>query len=374
MSTAKRVEARIREVCFEDHPGIESLMEQAGLSRYPHDIWVHRWKENPTIRENSTPLSQGWILESGGAIVGYLGSIPHSCRFGQKILVAAATTAFGVLSRFRKYSLALSIEFLRQRGVDLLLNTTANAQAARIFQYLEFRPIPQQGYGSALYITISPTKLVDAYLKRAGFSGVLPQLAGTISGMALSVYQLLRGRPFRNLEERKFEVVSPDEINEGFDALWERKKRERQVLLPERSREWLRWHFFLPDGGGNISVVCACEGERLIGYAVVRKEQVAETGLVRSRILDLVAEEDRPSIIDRLLGGCYLTAATDGSDFLEMVGFPGFVRERFLRQGAKSRRFPCCPYFYLAKDPILAKALERPSSWYGCPYDGDAGL
>lgn len=366
--------ARIREVRFEDHPAVESLLERVGLSGYAHDLWVHRWERNPLFRGSSAPLSQGWVLESGGSIVGYLGNIPHSCRFGEREFVAAATTAFAVLKGFRKHSLPLSMEFARQEGVDLLLSTTASPPAARIFQYLRFRPVPQRNYDSALYLVINPAKLVGAYLERAGVPGVLRPLGKAIGGTALSAYRAIRRRPFADLREGDFEVLLPDAIDGTFDALWERKMRERSVLLAERSREWLRWHFCMPGGEENISIVCAREGGRLMGYAVIRKELAAAGGLVRTRILDLLAEEDRPATIDRLLGGCHSAAVAGGSNLLEMAGFPWFVRARFLRWGAWSRQFPCWPYFYLAANPELARELEREDAWYACPYDGDAGL
>jgi hypothetical protein len=371
---AKAGDACIREVCFEDQPGVESLMERVGLSQYPHRVWVHRWKNNPALQGGSPPLSQGWVLESGDTIVGYLGSIPHTCRFGRKRLVAAATTAFGVLPEFRNHSLAISLEFLRQKGVDLLLSTTATAPAARIFRFLQFQPIPQQGYDSALYLALNPGRVVAAYLARAGVPGALRQFASPIGGAVLSTCQSFRGRLSTNPKERGFEVVAPGMIGEGFDVFWEQKGGEREVFLPERSQEWLRWHFCPPEGKENISFVCVREDERLVGYAVVRKDEVAGLNLTRARILDLMAQEDRPDIIDRLLRGCNSIATEYRTDFLEMVGFPSFVRERFVRQGAGARRLPCWPYFYLAKNADLARDLGRESAWYGCPYDGDAGL
>lgn len=90
----------------------------------------HWWKENPFYEEN---IPKGWILTFQEEIVGFLGVIASEYLYRDNIYKALATTTWRVAAKHRKYSLRLLTKFQGFRNKYILLNTTPNDVAKKVF-------------------------------------------------------------------------------------------------------------------------------------------------------------------------------------------------------------------------------------------------
>ena len=322
---------------------MRDLHYRAGLIREPRDTWPGLWTDNPVWASTDPKPSIGWVLESLGEIVGFLGNIPTLCRYGDKTLVAAAASGFAVDPAYRGYGLLLASAFYKQKNVDILLNTSANEVAAMVCQRFKAAPLPQPDYDKILFWVLRPRPFVAAALRKAGFNSTFACLSSVLPAVFLRTYIAVRGR--RPLPRKSnphtplnISLIDSSEVGSEFDDLWNRKINEDTRFLNYRTPEVLRWHF----SRQSAKVVCCHRGAELIGYAVVVRDDKQNLGLARSRIADIFVEKDDPKVINRLLEGTYQYAMSVGSHVLEVMGFPPSIREVILRNGPYSRSGPTC--------------------------------
>lgn len=368
----------MREARYSDSKLIGDLMCRNGLlnNKVSTDHWAGLWQTNPALlRDQSIPI--GWVLEKEGNIVGYLGNIPLHYHYQDKRLLATAARGFAVDVEYRSQSFRLVAAFFSQKNVDIFLNTTANASAGSVFHLCKAEKIPQPGYDKALFWIVSAQGLVGSVLRKRGYGSVLASVGGAVLAPALQIEGLLRQRgPLVGAAAFEVNVLEPQGIDEKFDDFWQRTLAERpQCLLADRSLRALRWHFGHRGAGARqAKFVCARRSGKLMGYAVLTREDSADIGLRRSRITDLIAENDDPGLIDALLHAAFGQARVDGSHILELIGFPARIRGRFAAGQAYVRQLPSWPFWYKAVSPSLHQSLRHENVWYGSSYDGDASL
>jgi hypothetical protein len=98
-------------------------------------------------------------------------------------------------------------------------------------------------------------------------------------------------------------------FDQRFDALFEAAAGSFDVI-GERTAEFLSWRYGDPRGGRNVVRELA-EGERLVGYSVVRSAGP------RAYLSDLLALPDRPHAIEALVADAVEVAAHGGASTLE---------------------------------------------------------
>ena len=130
----------IREVSFKDWDIVQELRVRVGLSPLTPERQRQSWETNPAML-NRPGSSNGWVMESNGKIVGYLGSIPMLFRFENNDITAAAASSFAVDPDHRSSCLKLTAAFLNQKNIDLFLVTTANPEAEQIFRFFKVKSI-----------------------------------------------------------------------------------------------------------------------------------------------------------------------------------------------------------------------------------------
>lgn len=367
----------LREVLLEDCDAVAALKQRVGMSLDSQQNWQRLWKNNPALSVRHLKLSMGWVLEVEDRIVGYIGSIPLLCRYGDETLLAAAATGFAVdpAHQHRGYGTSLASAFFKQGNVDMLLNTTANEAAGRIFQLFRGSAVPQKGYDKVLFWVLDPCGFLTAVLRWKKINPALERISGKLFGILLRGDIAVRKRsPYMITRSTDVGLLDIDDIGDEFDDLWCRKLHEGKRLLSYRTAEVLRWHFEKPVTGHKAKVVCSYVSGKLAGYAVIMREDSTQIGLTRSRIVDIFAERDDPQVIDQLLLASYEYAKDDGSHVLEMIGFPRAIREQFLTCNPYSRKLPSWPYFYKVLNGSVGKQLENEDAWYACSFDGDASL
>lgn len=363
----------VRTAARADRQQVARLLERNDLTPHDEAHWERLWSSNPAVSGSPTDPPIGWVLETEpGHIVGYLGNVALQYDFGGRTLAAAATHAWAVDVDYRNRAILLVQAFLRQQGVDLLLNTTANYEASRVFDALRIPRVPSRDYDISLSWSTSAIGLADSILRhrRIPLAGVLRYPAG----IALALRRHRRG-PGRAATPgiRQLEFSDP-----GFDALvdgfWNALRQDSPRILAHRDARSLRWRFgeetdrtrlyaYEPPGGDG----------KIAAWALVQDQDNAEIGLRRRRLVDLqtnVGTDAIAPLLRRALADC----RRDDVHMLEAIGFSGVKRARLEELSERERRLPAWMFFWQAPDPELAEALAHAEAWDPCFYDGDGVL
>jgi hypothetical protein len=365
----------LREALFEDMAGVQDLKRAVGFGDDSPEDWDWLWRNNPAWRDAQETPSMGWVLETAGRIVGYLGSVSTLHRYREKTVRAATSTGFAVDPEYRGYTLKLVAAFFTQTDKDILLNTTAIEVAGKIFQRFKASPMPQRDYDQIMYWVLQPRAFISVALK---YKNRHPAVAWAGSYlMALPLRGLIalkkkapRGFSGKNGRPVELRMLDVSDIGREFDDLWARKATKETRLISYRTAEVLKWHF----AKVRAKVLCCYRGRTLVGYAVVTQEDVGKFGLTRSKIADLFVEGDDPALVGELLRAVYDHAKSSGSHVLEVIGFPSSISKTFRRANPHFRQMQSWPYFYIASDNGFHKELEDEQAWFACPFDGDTSL
>ncbi len=363
---------KIDEINLKDWNDIQELRTRVGLGGRFGEYQQQLFESNPLLA-NGKKYSKGWVIKDNNRIVGFIGSIPLLYRYKNNDIIAATTNSFGVESYYGNFTLQLALTFLNQKNIDLLLNTTANKSAEIIFSYLKTKKIPQKNYNKALfYISDGRSFTKSALMKKK-----IPRIIASSLSLILTpfLFFIQNRLPSFSLNENiTIEEIDIKSIGKDFDDLWIRKtESEPDRLYGYRNSKYLKWHFgFFEEN--ELTFLCAYKGKILIGYIILRHDEVKEIALKRSKIVDLFVEQDDKNIIDKLISEAYSRSKIKGSSILEMVGFPKNIRDRFKSNKPYSRIFPSWPFLYKAVNSKLKKDLKLEESWYASSFDGDASF
>jgi len=367
--------AKLREAQFSDFESVRELKRHWGLTSDSLDNWEHLWRRNPALGQMQFDRPIGWVLDVEGRAVGYLGNISTLYRYGDRALTAVTGSGFVVKPEYRAVSLSLIAAFYRQRSVDLYLTTTAIEAVGKIARAFKAYPLPQKDYETVLFWVLQPYPFAQAVMKKLEIRAALSRMTGTFASIAVGTDKILHKR-WPRLYSTNFTVneIGVSEIGDSFQDLWMTKLNEGQQLLADRSPDSLRWHFDIPGHKGTTRVLCCYGNGELQGYAVVRTDTDHATGLRRSVIADMLAKQNTPEILTALWVAAYDHSKCVGSHILEVLGFPDSVRQVCSQWNPYSRKYPACPFYYKAADPVLHKALSDVAVWYASPFDGDTTL
>jgi hypothetical protein len=367
---------KLREAQFSDFDAVQELKQRWGLSADSLENWERLWRRNPALMNTPADRPIGWVLESDGRLVGYLGNISQTYYFGGKTLTAATGSGFVVEPTYRSVSLSLIAAYYRQKYVDLFLTTTAIETVGKIARAFRSAPLPQQDYDTVLFWVLRPYPFAQALMKKLKLGPVLTYVGGLAAACAVEADKLLNRRwPRQSSASLATSEINVNEIGDAFQTLWTKKLNGGTRRLADRSPAVLQWHFQIPGDKGTARVVCCHEKGELVGYAVIRHEPPNQSsGLRRSIIADMLVAQDDPAVVRALWVAAYDSAKQAGSHLLEVLGFPHNIRRMCFQWNPYLRTFPTCPFYYKASDPTLHKTLLDGMAWYASPFDGDTTL
>jgi len=334
--------------------------------------WRRLWIDNPAVAaaENRVPL--GWALEKDGEMIGFFCNLLLLYYFGDRQVIVANASQWGLLPQHRAKILQLADPYFNQKNVDILMATTANKAAGRIFRHYGADEVPQTNYNQVLYWITDGAGFVGVAMRKKGFHSNLVKIISSFIGPFVDFGLSIRRKNISSLTER-VDLIGVEEIGKDFDDLWLAKRGEAEKLLACRSADCLKWHFGATKDEKEAKILVHRD-DRLRGYMIVMREDAKEIGLKRLRIADLFVEADDISIIESLFVGAYDYGRRRGYHVLEWVGMPSNLREIALRQRPLVRTLPTWPLFYKEIDAGLKNILEDENSWYITAYDGDTTL
>ena len=367
----------VREAVFEDCEAATELLRRLGLIMPEgrdavRAHWDRLWRTNPAMLESGPKPALGWVLEDGGRMVGFFGNVPLLYDLGGRAVMVADASQWGVEKAYRHHTPRLADAYFDQVNADLLLVTTAIKPTGRLFESRGAVRVPQPDYDRVLYWVVEPFGFARAALRKKGVPAPRAQAGAAVAGPALGAAVALGGRrPGR----RGAHVVrmTPSELNDEFDALWQRVRDETPCLLARRDAQSLKWWLGAPALRGRARLLAyRCGG--LGGYAIVVRDDAPAIGLKRLKIADMFVAGGSAEMIDALLAEAFALAREEGYHVLELVGLPRSLRSRARALRPYSRPMPVWPLYYKTVDGALAQALSREEAWYVTAYDGDTLL
>jgi hypothetical protein len=360
-----------REARFSDYDAIASLMQRYGMEVYTREDWEGLWRGNPVYERRAWDWSIGWVLETGdGRVVGFSGNIPAACWFGGRELTAAVTTAWVVDSEHRSHSMLLASKYFAQKNVDLLLNTTAIHVAGQIFRAFHAKPIPVEGLETALFWVLDYRGFAGSVLARK--SVPLAGIASYPVGVALAMVAKIKNGVAGGSSLPS--VNSVDRFDQRFDEFWQQLKERQDVLLSVRDSETLSWHFGRSMKSNGLWLYTHEIEGRLTSYAIFQRQDKADVGLTRMRLVDFQSLDADPLILDAMIAAALRRAKADGIQMLEVLGFSGAVRRRLEQLAPFRRQLPSQLFYYKAVGKELKAQFANPRAWEPSSYDGDSSL
>ncbi len=369
----------VREARFSDYDSIANLMQRYGMEACSRDDWEHFWLGNPVYERNGRVWPIGWVLEASSVpagseaearVVGFSGNIPVACCFRGKELTAAATSAWVVDTDYRSHSMLLASKYFAQKNINLLLNTTAIHVAGQIFRAFHAKPIPVEGLETALFWVLDYRGFALSSLVRKGVP--LASLASYPLAAAMAGMTKIKGRVAR--ADSVPTVNRVEEFDERFDEFWQHLKQRSDVLLSVRDRETLQWHFRRSQRSNGLWIYTHESEGRLTGYAIFQRQDKADVGLTRVRLVDFQSLDSNPAILDAMIAAGLKRAKAERIQMIEVVGFSGAVRSQLERLAPFRRQLPSQLFYYKALSKELKVQLGNPQAWQPSSYDGDSSL
>jgi hypothetical protein len=356
----------LRQTRFEDYEQIANIERRHGLTATPREEWADLWVKNPVfIAHPDWPL--GWVLENDDKrIVGSIGNVPLYYEFQGSTILTAAGRSWATDQAYRSYAPLLMDQYFSQKNVALFLNTTVNSQAAQAFSLFGSSRVPAGRWDSAAFWITRRRAFTEKVLqaRRVPFAG-------------LCSYPAAAGLMLREKLLRKGSMVARSVIgiehctgfDHRFEVFWQQLRKTRPgVLLGNRSRETLEWHF-----RHRLWIFTYTEGSALIAYAIFQRKDYPQMELRRARLIDFQSL-GHPEILGNILSEALRECTKCELEVLEHIG--SGIASRSVIDGAAPyrRKLPAWSSYYKARDQSLQEALANPAAWDPSSFDGDASL
>ncbi len=363
---------RFRRATFEDHAQITALESRYALETESYEQFVHLWANNPVFQEfPNWPI--GWVLENeDNRVVGYIGNVPLLYEFGDQRLVVSSSRALVVDTSYRSYSLPLLSHFFKQKGVDLFLDTTVNAEAGKAHEIFRALRVPSGNWDQSVFWITDYQGFSASLLVRKEVRGIKSLRYPVSAGLFLR--DALAGRVLKT-RRNGFESGFCDKFDDRFEDFWQQlRKSAPRRLLANRSREMLHWHFKHPLSKGRAWVLTISKGPALAAYAIFFRQDNPLYALKRMCLVDFQALDGQTELLRPLLCTALERCRDEGIHMLEAIGFPP-EKQRVIDSLSPDRRsLSSWRYFYKATNRQLAESLKDPLAWDPSCFDGDASL
>jgi hypothetical protein len=350
--------AQVRPATFDDAEAIRGIHQRNGMDPMDAASWRARWEAYPFAQE-FCDIPIGWVLQTeGGAVVGSLGNIHMLYEFGGRHLKASIATSWAVDTPFRGKAMQLMTAFYRQKGVDLLLNGSANPATSQVLTALRIPRMPIPDYGVPFFWATRPKEFARAALVRRSTPGA--DVLAFPAGFALHVRDVFSrsGRGSLSSPVRRLE-----EFDDRFDALWRNVIAGPPRLRAMRSRAALEWRFGEEVRGKRAAVLAVEKDGKLTGYAVLMRRPRTENEMDLYDVADLQAAGDDPQVLRDLLLGSIQLARKEGADAIKFL--TGTPAKRVSAEALRpyTYRLPLWQLYYKAATPELSTTLASADAW-----------
>ena len=345
-----------RELRLGDLEAVCALRAKYAMSLPTQAQWNNLHLANPA-RKDMPEVPLGWVLEDSG-IVGCFINVPMQWSLHGKVVRVGASSGWVVAESHRHSSFQLMTRYFSQRGVDLLLNWSANPSSGKAFEAFKGKAVPVSEPSTILTWFVRPSA-AGATLDGRAPRVVKAVLVAAARAAEQSLRVVLRRRPGMTI------LDAPDA---RFDALWDELRRTSARCLQYRDAATLRWLFAGLRSDARLIVLE--RAGKPVGYAAIVRRDHKSSGLSRYRLVDLQAIGDDPGVLRELARAALRVAFDEGVGVVEAIGFHPAKRKVLGSLLPLRRKLPLWPYYYRAKGD-LATQLSSPDSWDPCSIEGD---
>ena len=363
--------AEIRKASFADEAAVQALCQRNGLKGEAcENAWEWIWKRNECYTSD-WPL--GWVLESQGKVVGFIGNIPRRYLFGGSEWIAGVARSFVVDEVFRGRSTKLLWQFVSQKGADLIILSSANQNAALVYEFVGAEQLPQADYDKDLIWPVSPIGFLASVLPKYRVRGIFTYPpTGFFSSFVHLFFSRLRPRD-ETIQIEKMEIKNIGAEFDQFFSYVVDKHPDR--LLSGRSATELKWQFENSSALSRKPILFAAkQNGNLCGYAITTRADSVRFGLKRRMVIDLIVKDDDSVVIRELIVEALVFSKREQVDLLQITGFPCFVRSPLWSLRPVTRLVPHWAFWYLAINSRLKEQLRSPDAWYASTFDGDSAI
>ena len=349
---------RVRPAEWKDTEAISQVTSRNGVGSPDPAAWREIWEAYP-FAEEFHDIPTGWVLETeSGEVVGNLSNVHMLYQLGARRLRGAIASAWAVDPDYRSKSLLLMTTFFKQKAVDLIMNVSANAVAARVHTAMKTPRIPIPDYGVPCLWAIRPRAFARAVLLRRSIAG-----AGAIAwpaGLLLLARDIVRQSGRGSLAGQ---VRRVDKFGDQFDAFWQKISGGAPRLRAIRSSAVLSWRFRVELRERRIAILTSERNGMLAGYAVLVRRAGSELGMAMYDVADIQADGDNGAVLKDLLLGAVQAARDDGLDALKFL--TGLPAKRGVAEQLRPYTYhvPFWQQYFHAASPEMAAALSGPDAW-----------
>jgi hypothetical protein len=347
-----------------DYRGVAGCLQRNDMTLMPEEDWLRSWDEHPYVAD-FMDIPRGFVLEVDGQIVGTIANIWAKYWLNGRTLRVAISGSAAVDPAHRGGSIKLLGETVRQRGVDLYLNGSPSAVAAKVMESLKVRRVPQRDYDVSLLWPTSGRRVALAGLRRRKVP--LARLAAIPAGAWLGVRTAFKSALVRTRDRAESEPAFTSE----FDDFWEQRRSESTRLIAFRDRRMLEWRYARLLARGRARLLTVRRSGRLAGYAILVRTARERLGIEEYLVHDLQCLGDDVGVSAALIHAALRETRSAGLDLLEWVGQAGPRRDTAERASSLTYRLDVWQAYYYTRDADLKRELGDPDRWSFGPYDSD---
>lgn len=353
----------------EDQPRVQELQRLLGLRPDSLGDWDHIWGKN--LQQLESRIAIGWVLEVDGDVVGYLGNVALRYILNGRLLSAAAARGWVVKREYRKYSVLLLAKYLAQKNIDLLINSSSNEIAYKVFTAAGSLSPRSQNFSSIYFFIVNRRKFVLAILERYGLNHNLKYFLhlATASFLVFKKLLSLKLNERKKLSDLRVNIVEPQNISKEYDQFWADVVKSNQGFIADRSREKLEWLYSKP--GNDSKILEFYSNKKMVAYAGFKKFSINGSNEFKLQLIDFVSLKIDKQITGIMILEGQRIAKALGVCCLEITGCDEKIIESVVRFGAFKRNHFPTPFSY----KILNKNLQiENEKWFITLYDGDSAL
>ncbi len=375
MSESKEI--IVRPAVKEDTIAIADVLRNEGLSLPPEsnpqlviDHWERLWDKNPYYKQFDADVFYGWVLEQGGAIVGFFGYLPRVYYLNQKKITVCIASNWAILKPYRRFAYLLCDAFFNSYPDQLKFTTTAITPTGKIFSMFKGKQFPDPSMRYAYVIPLRVEQLLKTKFSLSPFlySLVKPLLLTTNLLLPVSFQSRFRSAS-KAFIQFNIENLPPD-----FENFWLRYLQQSKGLLASRDPETMKWVYadVKKENRKRLFIYRSSKDQHILGYAsLIQEPVIINANIKRYKIGDLLALSDivKKKMIRELIRYSLL----DGADLLE-VHLVGTVSRNDIPSFAIQRETSSFPVYYHTQDQHLSSLLSHKDNWLLTPFDGDTIL
>jgi GNAT superfamily N-acetyltransferase len=336
-ATQRSSGARLRGVTVDDVGGVMALFRRHAWPLRSRAGWVWALFDSPARR--ATGADAGWVLESDGSIVGFLGNVPARFHVDGRPVFGATCTSLLVDELHRGRSMALVRAFTAQPGFAWVYSATANANSGPVYKAFAYRPCEQRQADTRLRWVTSKRAVLRSALERFHLGAMLPMPdvrpdtpADPVCGRSLFASRVLHPALAAN----------DTAIRAAWD-LFAHTLATQPGVQSDRSAATMAWRLADPDIDPDHLALWALRepSGRMLGMAIARRLPRQHGKPSKAELMDLaVLPECGPADVLILLRTCQAWAKSRGVAVLDAKRWTGAMATLLAQWGARVEPLP----------------------------------